>query len=139
MECPTFEDFPSTPNDFGARYRVTDRVDLVAFPIEYGGLPRAENGFLVYVFVEGDNVGSWQWTDRPDVLRRVMDAFRRTTSPDYVPDPWHAPGGEPAMLRPPIRAHLGSEMEVGLPSFPGRLSVRGDGVSLDRYPGPYLE
>jgi len=117
MRCPTLDDFPSTSLGAGARYRVTERANLVAFPVE-ASLPHAPDGFYLYAFVEGDRVGRWEWTADSRVLRQVMQAFRATTSPDYVPPQWEAPGGERAMIRPTIADFLAHAMEHGRPDAP---------------------
>ena len=114
MPVPTFDDFPSAPCGPGRLYRVTDSVDLAAFWLD-APLPHAPAGFLVYVLIEGDRVGAWEWCSGAQELHRVMRAFRATTSPDYVPPQWEAPGGELATIRPPIRDFLRHAMEHGRP------------------------
>lgn len=114
---PSPAGFPFEPLGAGRLYRVTGRVSLAAFPVE-APLPHAPDGSYVYVFIEGQRVGRWEWTDRPEVFEAVMKAFRTTTSPDYVPPVRTAPGGEPAMLRPATVDLLQRTMTEGRPDPP---------------------
>lgn len=114
MILPDLPAFPSRHIPGGRVYRVTERVELVAFVLD-APMPGAEAGFIVYAFVQGRKVGRWDWTADPDSIERVANAFRTTTSHDYDPPTPLAPGGEPAQLRPPIQDLLARAMEAARP------------------------
>ena len=119
MSLPEFDAFPSEPYGPGRIYRVAKTTQVAVFRFD-APLPHApDGGFLLYVFVEKKRrVGRWEWASGGPELRRVMEAYRATTSPDYVPPEWEAPGGEMAMIRPPIRDFVKHAMEHGRPDPP---------------------
>lgn len=114
MIPPPFDDIPSEPLGPGRIYDVAHGYRLAAFPIE-APLPHAPEGSIAYVWLNGDRPGTWDWTDDPEALGRIIRAFRTATSRDYRPPDRRAPGGESAQLRPTIENLVQRAMDDARP------------------------
>ena len=117
MPLPPLPDYPSEPTASGGRiYEVSGKTKLIAYGME-DPLPGAPDGFVVYAFFEGSRVGRWDWAADVQGLRKIMQAYRRTTSPDYDPPEHSAPGGERPVIRPATQDLLKRAMDAARPAY----------------------
>lgn len=115
---PDLSDFPHTDAPTGGRFYEL-RGDVRLFVIECpGSLPGAPDGALIYAFTGPARVGRWDWARDAGALRSVMETYRETTDPEYLPPERTAPGGERAMIRPPTRDALEKAIEAARPGGP---------------------
>ena len=97
------------------RLPLASDTELLAFHVE-APLPHAPAGAWVYVFVfRGWRVGRWDWCRDEGGVERIAAAYREATAVDYEPPEYEAPGGEPAMIRPPTQELVARAMEAERP------------------------